>query len=439
MTETPWGDSSQLRSRKLAPGYRLPPESVARNQRWRLLAAMVAAVAERGYERTTVGDVVELSGVSRTAFYRHYANKEDCFVAAVDATLGFAMAAVTVAHGGSGAWNERLIAAFEAFVGQVVAQPAAARVCLLEVYVAGQAAIEHADRGAAAFELWIRAGCEQSEEYAGIDPAVVRGVVGGVRKVISKRLRLGEEALLPELAPELAAWALTYKTPSVAIRRPRIRAAVNGAPRFVAHDQVERIFAALAAVVREKGYWAMTLDDVAERAATSFSTFYSHFRTKEEAFMAAYDTGLAQTYAATLPPYQRAPDWPHAIRAALEGFLGYLSRETDWAHAGVVEVLAAGRRGMERRDEAIETFAALLEPGYELAPETPRVASEAIGGAIYDLIYEQIRERGAERLLELLPIATFVALAPFTGVEEAAAVANERPRRRARIDGATQP
>jgi Bacterial regulatory proteins, tetR family len=82
MTETPWGDAGQLRSRKLAPGYRLPPESVARNQRWRLMAAMVAAVAERGYERTTVGDVVELSGVSRTAFYRHYANKEDCFVAA---------------------------------------------------------------------------------------------------------------------------------------------------------------------------------------------------------------------------------------------------------------------------------------------------------------------------------------------------------------------
>jgi AcrR family transcriptional regulator len=430
MTQTPWGDAGQLRARKLAPGFRLPPESVARNQRWRLMAAMVAAVVERGYEKTTVGDVVELSGVSRTAFYRHFTGKEDCFVAVVDATTDFAMAAVGAAHDRDGAWDERLIAAFEAFVGQIVEQPAAARVCLLEVYVAGPAAVEHASQGATAFERWIQEGCEQSDEYAGIDQAVVRGIVGGVRKVIFKRLRLGEEATLPELAPELADWALTYKTPSVAIRRPRPRAVANGEPRFVAHDQVERIFAALAAIVREKGYWAMTLDDVAERAATSFSTFYAHFRTKEEAFLAAYDTGLAQAYAATLPPFQRAPDWPHAVRAALEGFLGYLSRETDWAHAGIVEVLAAGRRGMERRDDAIEMFAALLDQGFELAPDTPPVAREAIGGAIYDLLYDQIRAGRAERLPELLPVTTFIALAPFTGVEQAAAVANERSRRR---------
>lgn len=434
MTQTPWGDSTELRARKLAPGFRLPPESVARNQRWRLMAAMVAAVAEHGYEKTTVGQVVEMSGVSRTAFYRHFADKEDCFVTAVDGTIGFALAAVTEAHGRDGTWDGRLIAALEALVAQIVAQPAAARACFLEIYVAGPAAIEHADRGVAAFESWIRAGYEESGEYAGIDPAVVRGIVGGVRKVIFRRLRLGEEARLPELAPDLAEWALTYKTPSVPIRRPRMRtpAAADGQPRFVAHDQVERIFAALAAVVREKGYRAMTLDDVAERAQTSFSTFYSHFRTKEDAFLAAYDTGAAQAYAAALPPYQRAPDWPHAVRAGLEGFLGYLTRETNWAHAGIVEVLAVGWRGMERRDNAIEMFATLLAPGAELAPDTPPIVAEAVGGAIYGLLYEHVRKRGADRLLELLPLTTYIALAPYIGAEQAAAVANERPRRRAR-------
>jgi AcrR family transcriptional regulator len=431
MTRTPWGDSTELRARKLAPGFRLPPESVARNQRWRLLAAMVAAVAEHGYDRTTVGDVVEVSGVSRTAFYRHFANKEECFVAAIDETMGFAMAVVAEAYGREGTWDERLMAAFEAFVGEIVEQPAAARVGFLEVYVAGRNAIEHADQGSAAFERMIREGYEQSEEHAGLPPAVVRGIVGGVRQVIFKRLRLGEEARLPELAPELADWALSYKTPSVAIRRPRIRIGASEKRRVAdQQDQVERIFTGLAAVVREKGYWAMTLDDVADRASTSFSTFYSHFRTKEDAFLAAYDAGTAQAYAAALPPLQRAPDWPHGVRAALEGFLGYLSRETDWAHAGVVEVLAAGRRGMERRDDAIEMFSALLEPGFDLAPGTPPIAAEAVGGAIFDLLYHEIRDRGAERLLELLPIATFIVLTPFVGPEKAVEIANERSRRR---------
>jgi AcrR family transcriptional regulator len=438
MTRTPWGDASQLRARKLAPGFRLPADSVARNQRWRLLAAMVAAVADNGYERTTVSDVVEMSGVSRTAFYRHFANKEECFVTAVDETLAFALAAVAEGYKREGDWNDRLMGAFEALVDQIVTQPAAARVCFLEVYVAGRTAIQHADEAAAAFERMIAAEFERSPVHAGLPPAVIHGIVGGVHKVIFKRLRLHQEAELPALAPELADWARSYRKPSEPIRRRRTRAvpAGDGEPRFVEHDQVERIFAALAAVVHEKGYWAMTLDDVAERASTSFSTFYSHFRTKEDAFLAAYDSGLAQAYAAALPPYQRAPDWPHAVRAGLEGFLAYLVRETNWAHAGIVEVLSAGRRGMERRDNAIEMFAALLEPGFELSPETPRVASEAIGGAIFDLLYEQIRERGAERLLELQPVLTFIALAPFTGADEAASVANERPRRRDSASGA---
>jgi len=431
MTLTPWGDSSQLRARKLAPGYRLPPESVARNQRWRILAAMIAAVAEHGYERTAVRNVVELSGVSRTAFYRQFANKEDCFAVAVGEAIDFAMAAVRSAYSGDGSWDRRLLAAFDAFVEQIVEQPAAARACLIEVYVAGGAATKRADAGLAAFEQMVQASYDQSPRHAGLPAPVVRGIVGGVRKVVYTSLREDREAGLGELAPDLVRWALSYEAPAEALRRPKSRP-LEPAPRPADDDQVERIFAALVDVVVEKGYQAMTLDDVAERAATSLSTFYSHFRTKRDAFLAAYDAGAARTYAAALPAYRRAPDWPHAVRAALEGMLTFLAREPQWAHAGVVEVLAAGVDGMERRDHAIATFAALLEPGYELAPEVPRLAADAIGGAVFDLLYEQVLRHGPARLPDLLPVTTFIALAPFVGSDRAVAVANERARRRPR-------
>ena len=58
MTTTPWGDATQLRARKLRPGPGANPVAVARNQRERMHAAMVAAVAENGYEGTRVADVV---------------------------------------------------------------------------------------------------------------------------------------------------------------------------------------------------------------------------------------------------------------------------------------------------------------------------------------------------------------------------------------------
>src|SRR5258708_1082406 len=50
MVRTPWGHSSELRERKLPPGRGTPREEAERNQRERLFAAMVATVAEKGYE-----------------------------------------------------------------------------------------------------------------------------------------------------------------------------------------------------------------------------------------------------------------------------------------------------------------------------------------------------------------------------------------------------
>ncbi len=425
MTRTPWGDAERLRAQKLAPGFRLSRDEVEQSQRQRLLAAMVAVVSERGYEATTVANVVEMSGVSRTAFYRLFDNKEDCFVAAVDAIIRFLTAVVIDAYGVEAPWDQRLRATFEAFVGLVVDQPAAARLCLLDVYVAGPEAVKHADRGATTFEQLAQQAVKDAPEYAAMPPLVVRGIVGGIRKVIFTRLRRGEAETLPEIVPELWQWALSYKAPPVPLRQPRVRSEPPAA-RFVAHNQVERLCAAMANVTAEKGYAATTLDDVVAEASASLSTFYSHFATKEEAFLAANDVGLAQTLAAVLPAFQRAPDWRHGVRSAIESMLAYFSAEPTWARLGILETLAAGPRGMEQRDDAIATYATLLQPGFEAAPDVPPIAAEAIGGAVYELMYDHIRQRGTARLPELQSAATFLGLAPFLGVEEAVAIANER-------------
>src|SRR3954454_4266016 len=87
MVRTPWGDAASLRERKLRPGRGTPREEADRNQRERLFAAMVATVAEKGYEATTVADLVDLQAVSRSASSRHYEDKQACFRAAVEAMV----------------------------------------------------------------------------------------------------------------------------------------------------------------------------------------------------------------------------------------------------------------------------------------------------------------------------------------------------------------
>ena len=87
MVATPWGDSKQLSEKTLPPGGGTTAAEAEQNHRERLYGAMVANVAEKGYEATTILDLVEVSGVSRSAFYKHFSDKEACFLAAIEALV----------------------------------------------------------------------------------------------------------------------------------------------------------------------------------------------------------------------------------------------------------------------------------------------------------------------------------------------------------------
>lgn len=93
--------------------------------------------------------------------------------------------------------------------------------------------------------------------------------------------------------------------------------------------------------------------------------------------------------------------------------------EPEYTTLGAVAMYTVGRRALKTRDSVMEGLEALLVPGFELAPDTPPIAAEAIGGAIYSLIHEQVKKRGPESMPELAPLATYMTLAPFMSAEEA--------------------
>jgi hypothetical protein len=146
--------------------------------------------------------------------------------------------------------------------------------------------------------------------------------------------------------------------------------------------------------------------------------------------LAAVDSGSSQMLATTLPAFRRASDWPHAVRGAFGAMFAFCAAEPDFTKLGAIDVYAAGRRVLERRDQVIEGMEALLVPGYQMNPGASPIAGEAIGGAIYSMIYDQVRRGSIQSLQELAPLATYVTLAPFVGVEEACAVANGDGRNR---------
>ena len=424
LMRTPWGDSSRLREKMLPPGRGTPRAEAERNQRERLFAAMVATVAEKGYEATTVADLVGLSGVSRSAFYRHFEDKGECFLAAIEALVEPALE--TVRSGLELPGDEDLAkGAFAALMEKIVAESAASKMCFVEVYAAGPEGVELVDRTLDSFEVLVKQMLETTPGHEGMPSEIVRAVVGGVQKVIHKRLYRGQQEELLDLTSELWDWILCYPPPPGPLKPPR-RRATQPRPieeRQAASNPPERILRALAAVVSEKGYPETTVADVVDCAKTSQRTFYEHFANKEDAMVAALDSGSSQMLAAALPAFRRSTDWQHAVQATQEAMFSFGVQEPEYARLGGVEMYAAGKRALEQREVVTEGMEGLLAPGYELKPGIPPITAEAIGGALYALFYDYVKQRGPERLPEMVPVAVYMTLTPFIGAEEAFALA----------------
>lgn len=420
MVRTPWGNATELREKRMRPGRGNAPEDSERSQRERLFGAMVALSAEKGYEATKIGDLAKVAGVSRAAFYDHFKDKKECLLATVEALVEPTIALIERSED-AGTGEARVRQAVEAFFGLIAAQPAASKMCFIEVYAAGPEGVAEIERVLDVFEQFGVGQFNQIPGRKGMPPQMVRAILGGLQKVVHKRLYSDEAGQLPRLAEDIATWGLSYPPPPGPLEAPRRRgrkARPFAERQAIAHPP-ERVLRALAAIVSEKGYRAATVAEVVERAGTSQRVFYGHFENKEEAFLAALDSGSAQMLGLVLPAFRRANSWQESVRAAYEAMFSFGIEEPEYTQLGAVEMYTVGRRALQTRDTVMEGLEALLVPGYELAPDTPPIAAEAIGGAIYALIHDQVKRNGPESLPDLAPTATYMTLAPFIGAEEA--------------------
>lgn len=398
------------------------------NQRERLLAATVAVVADKGYESTRVEDILSMAGVSRNAFYKLFANKRECFLATLEAIAALARPAVIdVFTGTEGGWDRKLAAMLDALAEVLVAQPAMARVGWVEVYAAGPRAVEIVERIDRAVEDIACRALRESPERARMPRDVVRSVVGGVRNIVHTRVR--EERLdeLPELMPRLFEWMRVYHTPPRRLRRPKRAPGRFNAPDPEPRHARDRILRAVTELVAEKGYPEMAITEIVGRAGVSLTTFYAEFDGKEAAFLAALADSQRRVFDATVAHVASGSDWASSVCAGAHAFIGFLATHPAIAHLGGVGAWATSPAGLDLRAQGVALFGTLLDEGFRQYPDTNPVAAEAIGASLDALLFTSLRSRGAERLYEIGPTATFIALTPFVGTERACELANRDP------------
>ncbi len=419
---------------------------------------MIGAVGEQGYLATTVADVIAGAGVSRKAFYEHFPNKQECFLIAFDAVITAGLTQAAEAYRGAPDFHQGVEEAIAVLFEHAANHPLAVRLVMTEVGAVGPEGVARREQHMSVYEEILGKSLGVEVKNQAQPTPILRTLVGGLNEVLYEVAQSRRRAQQRAVVVELAAWITSYhpvpaaiatsmrfeaEAPSVRVggrapgtlsppltgsSRRGLRGERTSSHSYVIHSQRERILDAVANLSAAKGYAAVTVRDIADEAAVSLDAFYAHFLDKEDAFLVAYEVGHHKGLAIVERAFNEAPDWRHGVPAALCALFDFLACEPTFAHIALVDALLATPRTAERARKGLGAYQHMITLGLdELSPSErpPGLTAGAITRGIFELCSTYVMQHRATALPSATHAATYFALAPFVGPEEAVRLADD--------------
>ena len=196
---------SEIAPARLPSGrHNLPREFVVTSQRDRLLDSMAQACAEKRYAEVSVADIVSRARVSRSTFYEIFPDKEACFLAAYDAILGrFVTEVIKACDDPELTWPEMIELGIEASLKFLAAEPAFARMCIVDMFSAGPAALERYLSAVRMISAFVDSGRTMMPGREEVPESIASMVVGGAAVVMRAEIVDERTEMLPEVGPDL--------------------------------------------------------------------------------------------------------------------------------------------------------------------------------------------------------------------------------------------
>lgn len=195
------------------------------SRRQLILEAMIRVVGRKGYKLTSVADVIEEAGTSRTTFYKHFADKHDCFLAAYDLVVERVLEEVVANCDGEQPWLERVRSGLATIIDLFALDPELARTAIVEVAAAGADARQRHWNAISRFAEFLEDGRELADGRE-LPDSIALMAAGAVSGLIFDELLTGRAERLPELLPDLLfAMLVPYIGPSAAAEEMRRAAA----------------------------------------------------------------------------------------------------------------------------------------------------------------------------------------------------------------------
>jgi AcrR family transcriptional regulator len=176
--------------------------------------------------------------------------------------------------------------------------------------------------------------------------------------------------------------------------------------------QRQRLLEAAAVMFARSGYAEASAEAIAREAGMSKATFYEHFANKEDCILALFDAAADEVLGAMAQATNEAGEDPRdRMRAGARAFLDMLATHPAESQTLLVEIIGAGERGAERRDNIYSAFAQAIDAENAAAARRGTMRrfaspddSYAIVGAVGELASRQLRRGDPSDVRELEPL-----------------------------------
>jgi AcrR family transcriptional regulator len=137
---------------------RVSRAELAAHQRERVITSATPVFAKRGYQATTVDDLLAAAKMGFGNFYSLFAGKEECFLACLEETVVGARGRMAEAASAGEDWASRTYLGLRSLLSDLLASPLAARLVLLESQTAGAESLSRYNALIDETIAWVSAG-----------------------------------------------------------------------------------------------------------------------------------------------------------------------------------------------------------------------------------------------------------------------------------------
>lgn len=155
--------------------------------------------------------------------------------------------------------------------------------------------------------------------------------------------------------------------------------------------------------IAERGYGAVTVRELAGRAAVSTRTFYQHYSGKEECLLCTHELILRQVLGSLANSLASCDDQSECLRRATATLLREWHRDPQAARLMLIDVYAAGPPAVKQARRGVRTIELHVEESLDAIPTTqvPPLLVEGILTGIFGVVRARLIADEGEQLADL--------------------------------------